>query len=33
VVASKLALHKRKRRFSDTNFEIRKPCWCFNWML
>ena len=26
-------LHKWKREFSDTNFEIRNPCRCFDWML
>ena len=26
-------LYEQEREFSDTNFEIGKPCWSFDWML
>ena len=33
VALSRTFWVERKREFSDTNFEIRKPCWHFDWML
>ena len=30
---NKLGISKWERKFSDTNFEIGKPCWHFDWML
>jgi len=29
----KWLLHKWIKDFSDSNFEIVKSCWCFDWML